>query len=145
MNARLIIRRVLLARDALAGRMDEAIDMAQLIKRQEQMILNLRRVAENIMREREYWYKLWFEMGREFESTQNTLFGEIDTLRRRLGMQGTKWEEVVKVFHDRYVEPPAHPVPGIKVLVSDPQTGEQSPLSAVSAPPAAPDLSGDGS
>lgn len=147
MNAQVLVRRVLLARDALLGRLDTTIDLAQVVKQHETMITNLRRVAVNISREREYWYKLWFEMGREFESTQNTLFNEIDGLRKKLGMPESKWEEIVKAFHSRYVEPSSHPVPGIKVesMIVDPQTQEIKieNLTNVSAPPAAPDLSGD--
>lgn len=144
MNAQVIFRRLLLARDALVGRMDETVDLAQLTKRQQAIIDNLRRVAEGISREREYWFKLWFEMGREFENTQNTLLTEIDSLRRKLGMPEGKWEEIQRKFHERYVEPPSHPVAGVTVERVDPITGDKQAIAEISSPPKAPDLSGEG-
>ena len=115
MSIRTIARRVLLCREALAGRLDNVHLLAIKLEETEERAENTRRVMLQIHEERQYWYNLWFTMGREFENGQNALIEEIGNLRQRVGHTGDKWEELVKKsFHARHVEPAVHPVPGVR-------------------------------
>lgn len=109
-------RRIVLAANVLAGKMDDRFDAAAAIAERDQLIANLRKVLQSVHDQRMYWYNLWFTMGREFEATQDALITEIDQLRQKLGIDGKKYEQVLKqAFHDRFVAPGEHPVQGITV------------------------------
>ena len=128
MNIRVLVRRVLLAREALSGRLDDVHSLAERIIEMEQLIENLRKVSTNIHGQQQYWYNLWLSMGREFENAQNAMIEEIGNLRKKTGDTGDKWEELVKkAFHAKYVEPDAHPVQGVR-----------SEVAKVDCPPAPP-------
>lgn len=117
-----VIRRVMLAGHALAGHLDNVTDLAITNAKLAADNAELGRINQtlrdsiyNIHEQRQYWFNLWFTMGREFENAQNTLIDEINTLRQKLGNTQDKWEEIQKkAFHERFVDPPKHPVPGIK-------------------------------
>lgn len=129
MKLKTAVSRVLLAKACLLGRLDDAPALGARLVEIQAELEGARRALWRVHEERQYWYSLWFTMGREFENAQTTLCDEIDQLRRKLGIEGTKWEEIVKKgLHDQFVEPKSHPVKGIRTEIKTP----------IASPPQAP-------
>lgn len=115
MDSQLLVRRLLTAKDVLLGRLDHVFDLAQALQQAEQREQAMRKVAENISKERDYWRSLWMAQGKEFENSLSAMLEEIQQLRKKAGITGNKWEELVKkAFHDRHVQPAKHPVSGVR-------------------------------
>jgi hypothetical protein len=128
-------RRIMIAALALVGKLDADVDMAQTVAAREATIAQLRTVIRSVHEQRQYWFNLWFTMGREFEVTQESLIKEIDELRSKLGMSDSKYQDLIKhAFHDKYVAPAAHPVSGIRTETS-----------SIDVPPTVPKEAQDGS
>jgi hypothetical protein len=108
--------RLLLAAGCLLGHFDYKIEMNRIVAEKEEVIARLRQALDRLHKERQYWYDLWMSMGREFEAGQNALMEEIDNLNKKLGKtEPSVYKDLVKKsFHDRHVDPPRHPVPGVK-------------------------------
>ena len=122
-------KRVLLAKQALVGRLDLLPDLAAQNQDLQETLTNKNRIILKIHNERQYWFALWRQMGCEFEHTQDVLIEEINHLRAKAGVKGEFYEQKVKqAFHDKFVDPPAHPVRGV-----------DSEEPAVSCPPQVPE------
>lgn len=120
MNGKTFLRRLLLAKEAFLGRLDGVHELAAALKEAERVNGRLRATMLGIHQERQYWFGCWRTMGAEFEAAQESMCGEIDSLRRKLGIKSNKWEELMKKsFHDRHVNPPKHPIAGVKTDLTD--------------------------
>lgn len=120
MIAKTIVKRALVALAVLRGRYDVDISLASALSERDARLARMHTSLMHMAQQRDYWCNLWQQMGREFENTQNTLINEIDLLRQRLGSAAgaapqDKWQEILRQgFHERYVAPPSHPVPGVR-------------------------------
>jgi len=131
-----MIDRVMLAVLSLAGRFDglderlrEIALLKERLKEAERVETSLRKVIDKTQMERDYWYKLWFRMGTEFQAGQAALIDELDSIRRKLGVaDADKLKELAKLSMQEsvntFVSPKSHPTPAV-----------ESPLIHIACPP----------
>lgn len=113
MNVTTFATRLALAYSALTGRLDDVPAMAKELVEIRDRSLRMNKAMCDLCAQRDYWYKLWNEMGRDFEHTQAVLCEHIDSLRKRIPGE---WDnkpffdgKVQQHFHEKWVEP-KHPV-----------------------------------
>lgn len=109
-------KRLMMAYMVLRGQYDGEIDALGSLQQAYQQRDSMQKAATVAQKRAEYWYQLWFQMGREFEAGQNLLMEKIDELRQRCG----DWDGkpflhglAEKGFHDKFVVPATHPAAGI--------------------------------
>lgn len=131
-----MIGRVVLAYLALRGRFDgwEGLrekneELIENLEKYSELETRLRSVIDKTQTERDYWYKLWFRMGTEFQAGQSALIDEVDVLRRKLGMpDADKLKELADKANGEterlFVKPEKHPSPVVS-----------TPLEEVDCPP----------
>ena len=108
-----IASRIALAYSALAGRLDDVPGMARELTELRARMVRLNSSLCSLSDQRDYWYRLFTSMGRDFEHTQNVLCEKIDELRKRIPGE---WDnkpffdgKVQEVWHERWVDP-KHPI-----------------------------------
>jgi hypothetical protein len=128
--------RVMIAGLALAGRFDglderlrEIAVLKEHLREAERVEQTLRKVIDKTQMERDYWYKLWFRMGTEFQAGQAALIEELDSIRRKVGVaDADKLKELAKLSMQEsvntFVAPKSHPTPAV-----------DSPLASIACPP----------
>ncbi|MFA4971402.1 MAG: hypothetical protein WC683_02230 [bacterium] len=113
MNVKVFAQRIGLAYSALAGRLDDVPAMVKELTELRARMLRLNKAMCDLSDQRDYWYRLWNAMGRDFEHTQNVLCEKIDELRKQIAGQwdGTPFMDgkIQEHWHSLHVEP-KHPV-----------------------------------